>query len=66
MPPNRRYKTPFQKSHALRFAVQSCQRESGSTGLVVSAECLFCVYFGHEKKPGSKCAKTSNTKYCTS
>ena len=59
-------KTPFLKKHALQYGVRPCERSSGTHGYVVSAECLFCIHFGREQKPGSKRARTANTKYYTS
>eukprot|EP00957_Ditylum_brightwellii_P053695 4068170-Ditylum_brightwellii.AAC.1 len=63
MPPRRHCTIPFLKTHALNFGVQPCRRVSGSDGLVISAECLFWVYFGCKQKPGSKHARTANTKH---
>lgn len=40
------------------------QRASNSSE-VISAECLFCVYFGREVKVGSKRKNTANIKYFT-
>lgn len=66
--PAKKRSTPFQKSHALQFGVRVVQRKSTSSsgteiGTVLSAECLFCVFFGREAKVGAKRARTKNTKY---
>ena len=59
-------KTPFLKKHALQYGVRPCERSTGNNGRVISAECLFCIHFCREQKPGSKRARTANIKYYTS
>ena len=56
--------TPFQKCHALQYAVRVTQRATtSSSSAVLFAECLFCVYFGREAKVGAKRSRTENTVY---
>lgn len=65
---SKKRKTPFQNQHGLQFGVRVVQRQtvsssSSNQGSVISAECLFCVYFGREAKVGSKRSRTENIKY---
>src|SRR4051794_30206947 len=54
--------TPYQLSHAITFAVKPSARNVTS-GLIESAECLFCIYYGKEEKVGKKRANTNNIKF---
>ena len=58
--------TPFQRAHALQYAVRVTQRSTSNesnASVVIACECLFCVYFGRESKIGSKRKATSYVKY---
>ena len=54
---------PFQRAHALQYAVRVMQRSASNASVVIVCKCLFCVHFGREYKVGSKRQKTSNIKY---
>ena len=58
--------TPFQRAHALQYAVRVTQRSTSNesnASVVMACECLFCVYFGRESKIGAKRKATSYVKY---
>lgn len=57
--------TPFLRDHQLAYAVKPSQYYQDQPSVVLSAECLFCVYHGREEQIGSKRRKTGNVKYFT-
>jgi hypothetical protein len=62
MSPKQKRATPFQKSHASQYALETVARDL--KGQVDSAQCLLCVYGGRADREGEqvKRRRTENVK----
>ncbi|KAG1692873.1 hypothetical protein DVH05_024161 [Phytophthora capsici] len=54
------HNTPFQHGHPLKFGVEAVMRDPN--GVVISAGCKFCRYFGRESAPEGQRKRTQKIK----